>query len=226
MALHVLYEDNHLLALAKPAGLATMGTARGAASLFKAAQEYIRQKYQKPGNVYLGVVSRLDAPVTGVVLFARTSKAAGRLAKLFREGQVRKVYWAVVERPPAPPQGTCQDWLRKNERRRRMEVCGEHESGAKLARLTYRVLDRLPRGALVEIELLTGRKHQIRVQLAHRGWPVMGDRKYGARGGFTEAIALHSRRLELRHPVRGTPLLLVAKIPADWRRFGLRQEDA
>jgi 23S rRNA pseudouridine1911/1915/1917 synthase len=224
MAWHVLYEDNHLLALAKPAGLATMGTARGVPSLLVAAKEYIRQKYQKPGNVYLGVVSRLDAPVTGVVLLARTSKAAGRLARLFREGQVRKVYWAVVECPPEPFSGACQDWLRKNERERRMEVCEQDADGAKLARLAYRVLRRLPQGALVEIELLTGRKHQIRVQLAHRGWPIVGDRKYGARGRPSKAIALHSRCLEFQHPVRGTPMSLVAGIPAAWRRFGLTAE--
>src|SRR5437868_5505951 len=138
--LDVLYEDNHLLAVNKPALLATMGVADDEPSLLTIAKEYVRQKYNKPGNVYLGIVSRLDAPVTGVVLLARTSKAAGRLSKQFRERDVEKLYWAVVEAPVEPREGRLVDFLRKDERHRRMHVAGPNTPGAQRAELTYRVL--------------------------------------------------------------------------------------
>lgn len=221
MALNVLYEDNHLLALAKPPGLATMGVAPGTPSLLEEAKHYIKEKYGKPGNVYLGIVSRLDAPVTGVVVLARTSKAAARLTEQFRSGLVRKIYWAVVEQPPQPPQGECIDWLRKDERHRRMHVTTQGSPGAQRARLTYRTLRRLTIGVLVEVQLDTGRKHQIRLQLSHRGWPVVGDRKYGATTAFGEGIALHARELSFLHPVRRTEISLVAPLPPSWRRLGV-----
>jgi 23S rRNA pseudouridine1911/1915/1917 synthase len=225
MCIDVLYEDNHLLAVSKPANLPTMGVPEGKPSLLVAAKQYIKQKYAKPGNVYLGVVSRLDAPVTGVVLFARTSKAASRLAQLFRRGEVTKRYWAIVERVPQPEAGTCVDWLRHDERHRRVAVCGERGDKARKARLNYRLLQRLRRGALLEIELITGRKHQIRVQLAHRGWPVAGDRKYGGRLSFDPGIALHSRTLRFCHPVRKSAVDLVAPIPGSWRELGITPDE-
>ena len=224
MRLEVLYEDNHLLAVAKPAGIATMGAVPGQPSLLLAAKQYIKHKHRKPGNVYLGVVSRLDAPVTGAVVFARTSKAAARLSAQFREGRVHKSYWAVIERVPEPDHGACSDWLRKDDVRHRMEVVEQGISAAQEARLEYRVLQRLARGALLEVVLRTGRKHQIRVQLASRGWPILGDAKYGSRVRFGTAIALHARAIELTHPVHQTRLRWVAPLPESWQRFGIAAE--
>jgi 23S rRNA pseudouridine1911/1915/1917 synthase len=214
--LEVLYEDNHLLAVNKPAGLPTMGAAADRPSLIARARQYIKQRYDKPGNVYLGVVSRLDAPVTGVVVLARTSKAAERLTRQFSCGATVKTYWCLVERQPDPPQGGCVDWLLHDDARRRVVVAARHAPGAKEARLSYRTLAHLRIGTLLEVRLETGRKHQIRVQLAHRGWPILGDRKYGAKRAFSPGIALHSRRLEFDHPVRHAPVVLEAPLPSSW----------
>lgn len=221
--LQVLYEDNHLLAVAKPPGIATMGVPAGKLSLLDVAKQYIKEKYAKPGNVYLGVVSRLDAPVTGVLLIARTSKAAARLTEQFRRGDVDKVYWAVVEGTPDAPEGTYVDWVRKDERHRKMHIAAKSNPEAKEARLSYRTLQAVPHGTLLEVRLETGRKHQIRLQLAHRNLPIIGDRKYGARRSFDEGIALHSRFLRLQHPVLKTELELTASLPTSWRPFGIRQ---
>ena len=164
--LHVLYEDNHLLAVVKPAGLPTMGTPEGRPTLLALAKGYVKQRYSKPGNVYLGVVSRLDAPVTGVVLLARTSKAAARLTEQFRSRSVEKIYWAVVEGVIEPAEGALIDWLAEDERHRRMHVVGRTMPGAKEARLAYRRLPAVGGNSLLELEPETGRKHQIRLQLA------------------------------------------------------------
>lgn len=219
--LHVLYEDNHLLAVAKPPGIATMGVPAGKLSLLDLAKAYVKEKYHKPGNVYLGIVSRLDAPVTGVLLIARTSKAAARLTEQFRLGTVEKVYWAVVEGTPDSPEGTCVDWMRKDERHRKMHIVAKGHAEAKEARLSYRTLQSVAAGTLLEVRLDTGRKHQIRLQLAHRGLPIIGDRKYGSTHSFDEGIALHSRYLRLQHPVLKTELALTAKLPRSWRIFGI-----
>lgn len=243
--LEVLYEDNHLLAVNKPAMLPTMGVAQGRASLLDVAKEYLRKKYHKPGNVYLGIVSRLDAPVTGVVLMARTSKAAGRLSAQFRERHVEKIYWAILEGRIEPRSGPLVDYLRKDERHRRMHVTGPRAPGAQRAELMYRAIEEGERGSreegevrvpsasfvpaslssrlddasLVEVRLLTGRKHQIRVQFSHAGYPVWGDRKYGSQRAFPAGIALHSRRVSVVHPVSKMQLEIEAPLPACWRRF-------
>jgi 23S rRNA pseudouridine1911/1915/1917 synthase len=217
--LEVLYEDNHLLAVVKPAGLATMGVAPDRSSLLQRARQYVKERYQKPGNVYLGVVSRLDAPVTGVVLFARTSKAARRLAEQFRTRVVRKTYWAVVEGTVQPKTGECIDFVGRDERQRRMQVVGRAAPGAQEARLAYRRLKTDGGLSLLEVELQTGRKHQIRLQLARRGWPILGDKKYGSRGAFPAGIALHARRLAIVHPVKGAAIEFVAPLPDCWRAF-------
>jgi 23S rRNA pseudouridine1911/1915/1917 synthase len=217
--LDVLYEDNHLLVVNKPAGIPTQGARAERASLLSLAKAYIKKKYGKPGNVYLGTVSRLDAAVSGVVVFARTSKAAARLAEQFRSRKVRKVYWAIVAGNPAAG-ATCHDWLAKDEARHRMRVVEGQSAGAVPARLDYRRLKHLDHGWLLEVTLETGRKHQIRVQLAARSLPILGDRKYGSRESFPGGIALHSRLLELVHPTRGEPMTLVAEPPAAWRSFG------
>src|SRR6266850_2878504 len=140
LPLDVLYEDNHLLVVNKPAGLATQGVAEGTASVLTRAKEYLKKKYKKPGNVYLGVVSRLDSTVSGVLVLARTSKAADRLTKQFQSGQVEKVYWALVERPPEPSEGELAHWVLKNDRERRMEIVPPRSKGAQQARLTYRTI--------------------------------------------------------------------------------------
>ena len=222
----VLYEDNHLLALNKPAGLATMGTPGDTASLLDLAREYIKRRYQKPGNVYLGVVSRLDAPVTGVVVIARTSKAAARLTEQFRSGTVEKLYWAVVEGSvPAGPVA-CEGWIVEDERHRRMHLVPADTPDAKLCRLTYRRLEALGDNTLVEVAPATGRKHQIRVQLAARGNAIVGDRKYGSRRAFSPGIALHARRLVIDHPVLHQPVELTAPVPGSWKPLGgLNQRD-
>ena len=155
--LHVIFEDNHLLVVSKPAGLPTMGVEEGRESLLSVARKYIGLKYHKPGNVYLGVVSRLDSPVTGVVVFARTSKAARRLTELFRCRQVLKTYWALVDRPPIPPAGVLLDWVRKDERHQRMVSAPPETPDAQEARLRYRTVRSCPQAVLLEIQLETGR---------------------------------------------------------------------
>lgn len=220
-ALKILYEDNHLLAVAKPAMLPTMGTPGNRPTLLSLAKEYVKRRYRKPGNVYLGVMSRLDAPVTGAVLFARTSKAARRLTEQFRTRSVDKLYWALVEGAIEPASGELTDWLAQDERHRRMHVVGPKLPGAKEARLSYRRLS-VQRGcSWLEVRLETGRKHQIRLQLAHRGHPIVGDRKYGGRIQFPEGIALHARRLAVSHPTTGARLAIEAPPPDAWRRFGV-----
>jgi 23S rRNA pseudouridine1911/1915/1917 synthase len=246
--LEVLYEDNHLLAVNKPALLPTMGVAADRPSLLASAKEYLRTKYQKPGNVYLGIVSRLDAPVTGVVLLARTSKAAARLSRQFREREVKKRYLAIVDGEVEPAEGELVHYLRKDERHRRMHVTSENSPDAQRAELTYRTVSSardkeatkyaekdspsrgsaaslffscspsLRRFTLLEIGLLTGRKHQIRVQLAKAGWPVVGDRKYGSDVVFGSGIALHAWQLEFLHPVRRTMLSIEAPLPKAWMK--------
>ena len=214
LRLDILYEDNHLLVVNKPAGLATQGVVEGAASVVTAAKAYLKVKYKKPGNVYLGVVSRLDASVSGVLVLARTSKAAARLSEQFRERKVQKVYWAVVEQAPNPAEGELIDWLKKDERNQRMAVVPRHTFGAQRARLSYRTLAKHRDSCLVEVRLDTGRKHQIRLQLAAAGCPILGDRKYGSRRKLAGGIALHARLIEFEHPVSKEPLRFEAPPPA------------
>jgi len=221
MLFSVLYEDNHLLVVDKLAHLPTMGVPEGEASLLTEAKQYIKQKYNKPGNVYLGIVSRLDAPVTGAVVIARTSKAAARLTKQFRERSVKKLYWALVDKQPNPASETLVDWLRKDERHRRMHVSAKSHPEAQEARLVYHTVRRVTGAVLVEIELLTGRKHQIRLQLSHHGVPILGDRKYDSTRKFPLGIALHARSITFEHPVLRTPVEIIAPLPDAWRPFGM-----
>ena len=216
----VLYEDNHLLALYKPASLPTMGVAEGRPSLITWAKDDIKRRYDKPGNVYLGVVSRLDAPVTGVVLIARTSKAAARLNESFRSRQVKKEYLALVQGRINPTEDECVNYLAEDPRHRKMWAVGPTVEGVKKARLRYRMIDFRDRISMLRIELLTGRKHQIRVQLADRHFPIIGDRKYGSRQNWPAGIALHSYRLLIEHPVRHEPLELIAPLPKCWADLG------
>lgn len=217
--LAVLYIDEYLLAVSKPASLPTMGVGNRP-SLLAIAKTSVAQENGRPDDEYLHVVNRLDAPVTGVVLLARTPEAARRVTEQLRAGTVIKRYWALLDEPPEPHQAICVDWVRGDNRHRRVHVTQRDQAHAKEARLSYSTVSQLPRATLVEITLLTGRKHQIRVQLAHRGRPIIGDRKYGSRTPFDEGIALHALRLELTHPIRSLPLHLTAPPPACWRKWG------
>jgi 23S rRNA pseudouridine1911/1915/1917 synthase len=219
----VLFEDNHLLVLNKPAMIATMGAAPGEPSLLDDAREYIRVRYAKPGNVYLGVVSRLDAFVSGVIVFARTSKAAARLNGQFAGGDAKKLYWALIpDRDSLPDAASWEHHLYKDDSRKRMFARSDEDTslGTQSARLRYRTVARSEDVRWVEVELLTGRKHQIRAQFSAEGCPIIGDRKYGSRIEFPRGIALHSRSLELSHPVSKERLKFEADPPFYWNLQG------
>ncbi len=223
--LQVLFEDNHCLAVVKPARLLTAGDSTGDATLLDQARAYLREKYRKPGNVYLGLVHRLDRPVSGIVLFARTSKAASRLSAQFRAGSVLKVYHALVEGVPARDTAELVDWLVKDAAANRVDSVSPDTPGARRSVLQYQRLSRRSGLTLIEIAPQTGRSHQIRVQLAHAGMPIFGDRKYGARHGFDGAIALHAARLTFEHPVRRDPIMLSCGAPAAWASLASRRID-
>jgi 23S rRNA pseudouridine1911/1915/1917 synthase len=221
MTIEVLYEDNHCLAVNKPAGLLSQGDQTGDPSLVDWAREYLRSRYQKPGKVYVGLVHRLDRPTSGVVLLARTSKAASRLAEQFQSGMVQKIYWALIEGHPDRPEGALVDVLDKDRERNRVRVLHEPELEGREARVEYRVLQRGRGMCKLELRPLTGRSHQLRVQLASRGLPIIGDRKYGSAHVLEAAdghlrIALHARELSFRHPTRKEAIAVVAPLPADW----------
>jgi 23S rRNA pseudouridine1911/1915/1917 synthase len=216
-ALEILFEDNHCLAVAKPAGVPSAHFGGREPTLDRAVKDYLKAKYQKPGNVFLGVVHRLDKPVSGVLLFARTSKAAARLAKQFREGSVEKVYWAVVEGESLPAAGSLEDWLRKDQNAGRVEVVEPRSPGAKQALLHFQRRGRHGGLSWLEVRPQTGRTHQLRVQLAHHGEPIYGDAKYGSVHTFNGVIALHGRALTFLHPVRYEPITLTADVPRPWR---------
>jgi 23S rRNA pseudouridine1911/1915/1917 synthase len=220
-SLDVLYEDNHCLAVCKPAGWLTMGDDTGDATLLDAAKSYLKEKYAKPGAVFLGVVHRLDRPVSGVVLFARTSKAAARLSEQFRNRTVEKIYWAAVTATSIPAQGELVDRLAKDRSRNIATVSDDEADDGRDSRLAYRVLQRQRGLALLEVRPLTGRSHQIRVQLAHAGWPILGDRKYGSTQPFSPGtLALHARSLTVPHPISRQAMTLTADVPHNWRTLG------
>lgn len=203
----IIYEDNHLLVLNKPAGLLTQPSGTDQPSLEAQAKAYIKEKYHKPGNVYLEAVHRIDKQVSGLVVFAKTSKALSRLNETVRSKSMRKVYWALLDLPPNPSEDTLKHYLVHDEHRARVSPEG------KLSVLHYKTLA----NGIVEIDLETGRYHQIRVQLAEIGCPIAGDVKYGSRKKFEgSGIALHHRLLELKHPTTGELLVLEAPLPNSW----------
>lgn len=220
----VIYEDNHLIAVNKPAGLASThfeGTDETVDRLVKA---YLKDKFQKPGNVFLGVVHRLDKPTSGVLLFARTSKAAARLSEQFKAGTAKKVYVAVVNEKPnggrgAPElteSGTLEDHLVHDDDAREVRVVREGTAGAKVATCVYTTVQRAGGNVLLALRPQTGRKHQLRVQLASRGFPILGDAKYGSPVRYDGFIALHAKQLTVTHPVSKEPIELRADVPTEW----------
>ena len=230
--LQILFEDNHCIAAMKPAALLTQGVPPGIPTLEAQVKAHLKEKYQKAGNVYLGIPHRLDRPVSGVVVFARNSKAAQRLAEQFRERQVTKIYWGVVEGVVQPDEGVWEDWLRKIPDEARGEKAEPNAPGARPALLNYRVLQPCAGGTLVEFNPITGRMHQIRLQAALRGHPLLGDNLYGSLRTFGPAaelprdrmIALHARRLTFLHPIRYEPMTLTAPLPEAWQELGIPQE--
>ena len=222
--LDILFEDNHCLGLNKPAGWPTTHFDGSEETFDRLAKAYLKEKYEKPGNVYLGIVHRLDKPTSGALLFAKTSKAASRLSEQFRDAAVEKVYWAVASEAPPKPKGfawadwgTLDDWLLHDEAERLVRVVPADTEGAKPARTGYQVKARHGGLILLELRPHSGRKHQLRVQLASRGAPIFADKKYGGTQIFGNGIGLHARSLTFLHPVLHEPITLKAEVPKEWK---------
>jgi 23S rRNA pseudouridine1911/1915/1917 synthase len=210
----ILYEDNHIIAVYKRSSDLAQGDKTGDVSLDSEVKKYLADKYKKPGEVFLGVIHRLDRPVSGVILYARTSKALERLNEMFRERQVKKSYLAIVRERPPEDEATITHYLKKNEAQNKSYVYDTEVKGSKEAKLTYRLKGRSERFYLLEVELHSGRHHQIRAQLAKIGCPIKGDLKYGfSRSNDDGSISLLARKLEFIHPVRKEPVKIVAHCP-------------
>ena len=222
----ILYEDNHLVIVNKQAGEIVQGDKTGDTPLSDIVKDWLKEKHNKPGNVYLGVVHRLDRPVSGVVLFAKTSKALPRLNKMFAEhNKVNKTYWATVQNRPQEPQGTLTHWLTRQEKNNTARAYDREVPGSKKAVLDYELIASGDRYHLLEIHLHTGRHHQIRCQLAKIGCPIKGDLKYGApRSNPDGSISLHARTLTLEHPVNHESISVTAPVPDDKLWLALSHE--
>ena len=214
--MNVVYEDNHIIIVNKHSGEIVQGDKTGDKPLSDIVKEYIKEKYNKPGNVFIGVVHRLDRPVSGLVVFAKTSKALARLNDMFRNGDVHKTYWAVVKKRDIAMQGTLTDWLTRNERQNKSYAHSREVPGAKKAVLKYEVKAVGDNYMLLEVRLFTGRHHQIRCQLANIGCPIKGDLKYGSpRSNPDGSISLLSRKVEFVHPVSKQDISIEAPVPDD-----------
>lgn len=214
--MNVVYEDNHIIIVNKQSGEIVQGDKTGDTPLSDIVKQYIKEKYNKPGNVFLGVVHRLDRPVSGLVVFAKTSKALSRLNEMFRTGDVHKTYWAIVKKNDIAPEATLSDWLTRNERQNKSYAHNREVPGAKKAVLSYKVRSMSDNYMLLEVRLMTGRHHQIRCQLAHMGCPIKGDLKYGSpRSNPDGSISLMSRRVEFVHPVSKETIAVEAPVPDD-----------
>lgn len=221
-AFQVIYEDNHLIIVNKRAGVLVQGDATGDRTLSDYVKDYIKVKYNKPGDVFLGTVHRLDRPVSGLVVFARTSKALERMNELFRTRKIQKTYWAVVKRRPAELKGKLTNWLVKNEEKNTVTAYDEEVPGSLKAELNYSVLGEINKHYLLEVNPITGRPHQIRVQLAKIGSPIRGDVKYGFdKTNADNCINLHARRLYFVHPIKQEAIVCKAAVPenAFWEEF-------
>jgi 23S rRNA pseudouridine1911/1915/1917 synthase len=220
--LQILHEDNHLIIVNKRVGDLVQGDKTGDKPLSDVVKEYIKDKYNKPGDVFLGTVHRLDRPVSGLVVFARTSKALERMNELFRKREIQKTYWAVVGNKPEKKTGKLTNWLIKDEARNIVKAFDEEVEGSLKAELTYRYLGEINHSHLLEVNPITGRPHQIRVQLAKMGCPIRGDVKYGfPRPNLEGNINLHARRLYFVHPVKKEPIICKAALPENpfWEEF-------
>ena len=218
----IIYEDNHLIVVNKKSGDLTQGDKTGDITLSDTIKEYIKKKYNKPGDVFLGTVHRLDRPTTGIVLFARTSKALTRMNEMFKNKTISKTYWAVTEKEPLKKQDTLIDFLAKNEKQNKSYVKKEGATDSKRAELSYQLIGKGTNYSYLEIELATGRHHQIRVQLSNIGCIIKGDLKYGAkRSNKDGSIHLHARRLTFIHPVKNEAVVILANPPNDalWDEF-------
>lgn len=218
----VLYEDNHLIAVNKRGGDIVQVDDTGDESLDEKVKKYIAKKYNKPNGAFLGVVHRLDRPVSGVILFARTSKSLDRVNKLFKSRQMHKTYLAVVRNRPVPESGNLVHWLVKNPQKNVTKAYDQEVPGSLRSELNYKLIAELGGYYLIEVDPITGRPHQIRVQLSTLDCPIVGDNKYGyPRGSLKKTIALHARRLQFVHPVKNEPVEIVAPLPQDgfWEKF-------
>ncbi|WP_040554109.1 RluA family pseudouridine synthase [Prevotella multiformis] len=221
--MQVLYEDNHIIIVYKEPGEIVQADKSGDEPLSEIVRRWIKEKYQKPGNVFLGVVHRLDRPVSGLVVFAKTSKALTRLNNMFRNGEIHKTYWAIVTRPPLDPEATLTDWLVRNERQNKSYAYNHQIPTAKKSVLHYKTINRSDRYTLLEINLMTGRHHQIRCQLSNIDSPIKGDLKYGApRSNPDGSISLLSHRVEFVHPVSKENICVESPLPDDalWQAIG------
>ena len=221
-SIEVLYEDNHLIVVNKPAGVLVQGDITGDECLADMVKAYIKKAYDKPGDVYLGIVHRLDRPVSGLVLFARTTKALKRLNKAFADREVQKTYWAVVAKRPETENGRLTHYLRKNQEKNKSKAYDKEVAHSKYCELTYNMIAGSDRYCLLKVNPKTGRHHQIRVQLARMGCVIKGDLKYGApRSNNDKSIHLHARQLQFEHPVKKEPMKLVASVPNEslWKTF-------
>lgn len=214
--MHIEYEDNHIIIVSKRSGEIVQGDKTGDKPLSESVKAYLKEAYAKPGNVFLGVVHRLDRPVEGLVVFAKTSKALSRLNEMFRTGAVRKTYWAITKNRPATPEGTLIHWLVRNEKQNKSYAYDHEVPHSKKAELQYRIIAQADRYTLLAIKLLTGRHHQIRCQLSHIGCPIKGDLKYGApRSNPDGSISLLARHIAFTHPVSKEPVSVTAPLPDD-----------
>ena len=220
--MQVIYEDNHIIIVSKRSGEIVQGDKTGDEPLGESVKRYIKEAYAKPGNVFLGVVHRLDRPVSGLVMFARTSKALPRLNKMFAGSDVHKTYWAIVKDMPPKTEGTLIHWLVRNEKQNKSYAYDKEVPNSKRAELDYKVIGRSDNYYLLEVNLKTGRHHQIRCQLAKMGCPIKGDLKYGSKRSNPDgSICLHSRRMEFIHPVSQKQITVEAPVPNDplWQSF-------
>lgn len=220
--MQVVYEDNHIIIVNKESGEIVQGDKTGDKPLSETIKEYIKEKYAKPGNVFLGVVHRLDRPVCGLVVFAKTSKALSRLNEMFRKGEVSKTYWAITKNCPKNPEATLTGWMTRNEKQNKSYVYDREVPGSKKAILHYKVIGHSDNYTLNEIKLMTGRHHQIRCQLANIGCPIKGDLKYGSKRSNPDgSISLMSHKVEFIHPVSKERICVKAPLPHDnlWREI-------
>lgn len=214
--MQVVYEDNHIIIVYKESGEIVQGDKTGDVPLSETVKDYIKTKYHKPGNVFLGVVHRLDRPVSGLVIFARTSKALTRLNAMFKNGDIHKTYWAITKNAPTIPEATLTHWLTRNEKQNKSYAYDREVPNSKKAKLAYRVIGHTDHYNLLEVHLMTGRHHQIRCQLAHMGCPIKGDLKYGAKRSNPDgSISLLSHSVEFVHPVSHELIRLDSPLPDD-----------